>query len=348
MYTFRTQIHQTFTKTLRLLQVAVSVCRHAVNPILSNERNSKMITANNVFKYSIAVLFTLGMVTTAQVATAEENPMLVNYGINGSWYEPATSGQGLVLDLVPSSNLLAAYWFTYPLEGGAREWYLAVGDISGDSVEFTVYQAENGVFDQVSQVETNAVGSATLHFSSCSQASWNYTLETDGISGEIPLQRIAPDYFCEEFLAMANTEVVSRSNAWVDIRGEWLFEGCVNLEDSDSHGNEQFIFTDTTASLRIDRYSQPDCQGELTQQVLDLEIQRIDKTLALLGGNEVIANRFVMTDTTNGAEIRQLIYVDDTGPAQLLTHGILGATTDPEGFPAELPELFFERVTGNP
>ena len=253
-----------------------------------------------------------------------------------------------MLDLVPSSNLLAAYWFTYPLEGGAREWYLATGDISGDRVDFTVYQTENGVFDQVSPVETNAVGSATLHFSSCSQASWIYTIETDGISGEIPLQRIAPDYFCEEFLAMANTEAVSRSNAWVDIRGEWLFEGCVNLENSDSHGNEQFIFTDTTVSLRIDRYSQPNCQGVFTQQVLNLDMQRVDKTLALLGGSEVIANRFVMTDATSGAEIRQLIYVDDSGPVQLLTHGLLGTTTDSEGFPAELPELFFERVTGNP
>ena len=307
-----------------------------------------MIMKSSVSKYSIAVLCTLGMVSMAQVAAAEEPPMLVNYGINGSWYEPATSGQGLVLDLVPASNLLAAYWFTYPLEGGAREWYLATGDISGDRVDFTIYQTENGVFDQVSQVETNAVGSATLHFSSCSQASWNYTLETDGISGEIPLQRIAPDYFCEEFLAMANTEVVSRSNAWVDIRGEWLFEGCVNLEDSDSHGNEQFIFTDTTVSLRIDRYSQPNCQGVFTQQVLNLEMQRVDKTLALLGGSEVIANRFVMTDTTSGAEIRQLIYVDNSGPVQLLTHGLLGTTTDSEGFPAELPELFFARVTGNP
>jgi hypothetical protein len=307
-----------------------------------------MMKANSVFKCSIAVLCTLGMVSIVQDATADEPPMLVNYGINGSWYEPATSGQGLVLDLVPSSNLLAAYWFTYPLEGGAREWYLATGDISGDRVDFTVYQTENGVFDQVSPVETNAVGSATLHFSSCSQASWIYTIETDGISGEIPLQRIAPDYFCEEFLAMANTEAVSRSNAWVDIRGEWLFEGCVNLENSDSHGNEQFIFTDTTVSLRIDRYSQPNCQGVFTQQVLNLKMQRVDKTLALLGGSEVIANRFVMTDATSGAEIRQLIYVDDSGPVQLLTHGLLGTTTDSEGFPAELPELFFERVTGNP
>lgn len=284
----------------------------------------------------------------AQVAIAQEPPMLVNFGINGSWYEPATSGQGLVLDLVPSSNLLAAYWFTYPETGGGREWYLAVGDISGDRVEFTVYQTKNGVFDQVSQVETNAVGSASLHFSSCSQATWSYTLDTGGISGEIPLQRIAPDYLCDEFLALAHTEAVSHSNAWVDLQGEWLFEGCVNLENADSHGNERFTFANTTASLSIDRYSEPDCQGAVAQQILNLELQRIDKTLAYLDGEAVIANRFILTDAASGQEIKQLIYVDDRGDRQYLTHGILGSATDSEGFPTELPELFFERVAGDP
>ena len=315
--------------------------------ILTNERKNKMNTANSASKCTTAAICILGMLSMAQVATAEEPAMLVNYGINGSWYEPATSGQGLVLDLVPSSNLLAAYWFTYPLEGGAREWYVAVGDISGNRVDLTVYQTRNGIFDQISQVETNAVGSASLHFSSCSQASWTYTLDTNGVSAEIPLQRISPDYLCEEFLDSANSQAVSRSNAWVDIRGEWLFRGCVNLEGGDSHGNEQFMFTDTTVSLRIDRYSQPNCQGVFSQQVLNLDMQRIDKTLALLGDNEVIANRFVMTDSTSGQEFKQLIYVDDTGATPLLTHGLEGAT-DSDGFPAELPELFFERVTGNP
>lgn len=342
------QFHRTFTKTFRPLQVAASICTHTVSLILTNERNEKMIIVNRVLKYIKTVFCTLGPISLAQVAAAQEPPMLVNYGINGSWYEPATSGQGLVLDLVPSSNLLAAYWFTYPLEGGGREWYLAVGDINGDRVEFTVYQTENGVFDRFNPVETNAVGSATLHFSSCSEAYWNYTIETDGISGEIPLQRIAPDYFCEAFLAMANTEVVSHSNAWVNIRGEWLFEGCVNLENSDSHGDERFMFTDKTVRLSIDRYSQPDCQGGVTQQVLNLDMQRIDKTTALLGGNEVIANRFVMIDTTSGQEVKQLIYVDDRNSRQLLTHGLLDSTTDSEGFPTDLPELFFERVTNNP
>jgi hypothetical protein len=306
-----------------------------------------MNISQRVTQTALTILCALNLVFIVSNASAEEPPMLVNYGVNGGWFEPATSGQGLVFELTPSSNQLAAYWFTYPVEIGVREWYLAVGDISGDSAEFTVYQTANGVFDQASMVETNAVGSAQVIFSSCTEASWVYQIDTLGISGEIPLQRIAPDDLCQQFLTSANTTVVSNSNAWVDIRGEWLFEGCVNLENSDSHGNELFIFTDTTVTLKIDRYSQPNCQGSYSQQVMTLDSQRVDKTLAYLDGDEVVANRFIMTDVESGQEIKQLFYVDDQATKLQLTHGLLDSPADNEGFPTELPLLFFEPVETN-
>jgi hypothetical protein len=306
-----------------------------------------MNISQRVTQAALTILCALNLVFIVSNASAEEPPMLVNYGVNGGWFEPATSGQGLVFELTPSSNQLAAYWFTYPVEVGVREWYLAVGDISGDSAEFTVYQTANGVFDQASMVETNAVGSAQVNFSSCTEASWVYQIDTLGISGEISLQRIAPDDLCQQFLTSANTTVVSNSNAWVDIRGEWLFEGCVNLENSDSHGNELFIFTDTTVSLKIDRYSQPNCQGSYSQQVMTLDSQRVDKTLAYLDGDEVVANRFIMTDVESGQEIKQLFYVDDQATKLQLTHGLLDSPADNEGFPTELPLLFFEPVETN-
>ena len=289
-------------------------------------------------------LWSLGLVCLSTNAEAAESPMLINYGVSGSWYEPATSGQGLVIDILPLNNLLAAYWFTYPVQGGAREWYLATGDINGDSVELTIYRTENGVFDEISMVETNAVGTAQLEFLSCEAASWTYQIDTLGQSGEIPLQRIAPDQMCEQFLATANTDIVSHTNAWVDIRGEWLFEGCVNLENSDSHGNELFTFTETTVILKIDRYSNPDCTGAFSQQTMTLDMQRVDKTMALLDGEEVIANRFILNDLDSGQEVRILFYVDDRGDEPLLTHGELDGPIDSEGFPSEIPPFFFSQT----
>lgn len=303
-----------------------------------------MNVRNTVKHAALAIVCALNLASFISIAHAEEAPMLVNYGISGSWYEPATSGQGLVLELVPETNLMVAYWFTYPIAGGAREWYLAMGDISGDSVGFTIYQTENGYFDEASLVQTDPVGSAQLIFSSCTEASWIYQIDTIGVSGEIPLQRLAPDYLCAQLLASANASVVSHSNAWIDIRGEWLFEGCVNLENSDSHGNERFIFTDTSMTLIIDRYSLPNCQGSESQQVLSLAMQRVDKTLAFLDGDEVIANRFIMTDVESGQEVRQLIYVDDQADEPLLIHGLQDSPPDGEGFPSELPPQMFRRV----
>jgi hypothetical protein len=305
-----------------------------------------MTIRSKVKQTALLILLAMNLSCVPGIVAADEPPMLINYGVSGSWYEPITSGQGFVLAVFPSNNLLVAYWFTYPVEGGAREWYIASGDIDGDSAELTIYQTENGVFDETSLVETNAVGSASLEFSSCAAANWSYQIDTLGIGGEIPLQRIAPDRFCEQFLATANTDLVSHSNSWVDIRGEWLFEGCVNLENADSHGNELFSFTDTTVTLTIDRYSQPDCQGTFSQQIMTLDMQRFDKTLALLDGDEVIANRFILTDVDSGQEVRQLFYVIKNGDTQLLTHGLLDLSTDSQGFPTELPSLFFERVSG--
>jgi hypothetical protein len=303
-----------------------------------------MNIAKNLIPTTLLGLCSLGLVCLSTNAAAEEPPMLINYGVSGSWFEPATSGQGFVIDILPLNNLLAAYWFTFPVEGGAREWYLATGDINGDSVELTIYQAENGVFDEASMVETNAVGSASLEFSSCEAAIWTYQIDTLGLSGEVPLQRIAPDQMCEQFLATANTDIVSHTNAWVDIRGDWLFEGCVNLEDSDSHGNELFTFTETTVILKIDRYSNPDCTGTFSQQIMTLDMQRVDKTLALLDGEDVIANRFIMTDVDSGQEVRQLFYVDDRGDELLLAHGVLDESTDSEGFPAETHPPSFKQA----
>ena len=81
---------------------------------------------------------------------------------------------------------------------------------------------------------------------------------------------------------------------------------------------------------------------------MDLDIQRVDHTLAMLGGEAVIANRYVLTDPVSGAEIQQLWYVDDSGEIPIISHGVLDSPADEDGFPTELHELFFTRKPGSP
>jgi hypothetical protein len=279
---------------------------------------------------------------------ADETPMLINFGTGGGWYEPATSGQGFSFDVAPESNQLVAYWFAYPEEGGAREWYTAQGDISGDSANLVIYQTGNGVFDQPSEIEINAVGTAFVEFHSCQSATLDYVFDSTGTSGQIDLQRLGTTRFCELFLAGASLEAVSHSNEWFNLGGEWFFEGCVLLPDGRSHGNEWVEFTETSMILEIEDYETPDCTGPMSLRTIDMHLQRVDKTMALLNGEEVIANHYVLTDPASGMEIRQLWYVDDRGEIPVITHGVLESPADADGFPTELHDLFFLPDSGQP
>ena len=97
-------------------------------------------------------------------------------------------------------------------------------------------------------------------------------------------------------------------------------------------------------TLEIDNYNTPDCQGVISEQILDFELQRVDKTMALLEGKEVIANRYILTDPVTGQENRLLWYVDDRGKSPVISHGVLDSPADKDGYPTELHSLFFRRV----
>ncbi|HKJ17778.1 MAG TPA: hypothetical protein VJ984_10540 [Xanthomonadales bacterium] len=293
----------------------------------------------------IATPCTCAMLYLMTPAMADESQMLINAGVGGGWYEPATDGQGFAFDVVPESNQLVAYWFTYPEAGGAREWYIAQGDINGDSASLVVYQTANGIFDQASTIDLQEVGMAFLTFHSCQSVNLDYQFDGDGAEGVIALQRLGSTRLCEQLRPGASLEAVSSSHSWVNLGGEWVFEGCVALGDNTSHGEERLEFSETSMTLEIDHYQSSDCNGPATTQTLHMNIQRIDQTLAALDGKHVTANRYILTDPASGMEIRQLWYVDDSGQSPLVSHGVLDSPADEDGFPTELHNLFFSRVT---
>lgn len=270
--------------------------------------------------------------------------ILINVGVSGGWYEPATAGQGFSLDVIPESNQLVAYWFTYPQSGDGWEWFVAQGDISGASADLTIYQTDNGFFDQSSDVGINAVGTAKVNFSSCGEATWEYEFNASGLAGDMELVRLGSVVLCNQMLATANVNVVSHRNKWVNLTSEWRFEGCVKLGIAQSHGDETIVFTDNTFTLLIDSYSNATCQGDPVVQALTFTLQRIDKTLAFLGSEEVIANRFILTDLDSGEVFKQLWYVDDRGAEPKIAHGVLDSPVDTEGYPTEIHSLFFTRL----
>ena len=125
----------------------------------------------------------------------------INQGIAGAWYEPATAGQGLVIDVEPASRFLFVAWFTYdvPAAGSApklgapeHRWFTAQGNYTADTATLQVFQTSGGAFDVPRTTTTAPVGTLQLRFDSCTAGRAQYTIPAAGLSGEIALQRAIP------------------------------------------------------------------------------------------------------------------------------------------------------------
>lgn len=102
--------------------------------------------------------------------------------IAGGWSNPARSGHGL--DLQASGSGLGVVWYTYDAEGRPL-WYLAAGDLVGDSwsAPLLKFRWQNGA------AVSSVVGSASLQFSSERNAVFSWTLPEG--SGSEPMRPLA-------------------------------------------------------------------------------------------------------------------------------------------------------------
>ncbi|MBK6725746.1 MAG: hypothetical protein IPG63_00570 [Xanthomonadales bacterium] len=115
--------------------------------------------------------------------------------LTGSWYSPASTGQGLLLQLL-NGNVLFGAWHTYAPEGGnalsKQQWFTVTGEVANERGRITlpIYRNGNGRFDTDGTTPSEAVGSAELVFTSCDQMEFWYRIGAD--TGAFPLQRLTP------------------------------------------------------------------------------------------------------------------------------------------------------------
>ena len=131
-------------------------------------------------------------------------PTNADFALSGNWYDPATSGQGFVLEVNPLAAIAFFAWYTYAQDGQAagaagQRWYTGQGAFApgSRSIALTLGETTGGVFDQPTPAaqKTVAVGSATLTFASCATAELRYTFtggSSAGRSGTLSLQRVGP------------------------------------------------------------------------------------------------------------------------------------------------------------
>lgn len=129
-----------------------------------------------------------------------------SFALSGGWYDPNTSGQGLVFDINPAQSVLSAAWYTYSpggqqTGGGASQrWYtiqtnqFAPGSTLATGVP--IYETTGGAFHSPTPaVTTAAVGIANISFQSCNAMTLSYVFAAgtnQGLTGTISLVRVGP------------------------------------------------------------------------------------------------------------------------------------------------------------
>lgn len=155
------------------------------------------------------------LVTTEAVALVPS--FKINPGMNDAWYNPDTNGQGILISVFPDIQKMFAAWFTFDTERPpdnvsatigepGHRWLTAFGPYSGDTATLTIEVTEGGVFDASDPPAHNdgvGDGTMTIEFADCTEALVTYEIDSPGVSGEIPIQRVADDNvaLCE---ALAN------------------------------------------------------------------------------------------------------------------------------------------------
>ena len=117
----------------------------------------------------------------------ELNPRL-DSRFNGAWYDPATDGQGLTLEVREDGSTVVGFWYTYDDQGNQR-WFVLQGMAAGDEAEVTIYRTSGGVFLQGDPVLLEEWGSGRFITTDCNHVSLDFDSEEG--SGVVSLTRLS-------------------------------------------------------------------------------------------------------------------------------------------------------------
>ena len=106
---------------------------------------------------------------------------------NGAWYDPATDGQGLTLEILDGGQRLIGFWYTYG-ENSERRWFTFDGSIEGSEATVTIIETRGGVFLQGDPVERIHWGTGNLTVVDCDRI--DFEIESAEVSTQVPLTRL--------------------------------------------------------------------------------------------------------------------------------------------------------------
>ncbi len=129
----------------------------------------------------------------------------INYGLIGGWFDPATAGQGFLIDFLLDTQFMFVAWFTFDtaqgqkggsIPGSELRWLTAQGSYTTSGANLTLFATRNGVFDDPTPTMTDPVGTMGIEFDSCITATLTYDLPGFGLSGSISAVKLLADEIC--------------------------------------------------------------------------------------------------------------------------------------------------------
>lgn len=170
----------------------------------------------------------------------DSEQITLNQGLNGNWYNPNTSGQGLFLDVYPEENFSFLGWFTYDTDAspnndlgqiGAQghRWLVGAGEIdqTNSTINYKLYYAYDGLFDDPRPTlnsNINTYGTLLIEFQGCNQAVVSYELLEQEISGSYSIIRpdTADGDLCTAFASGSISNIEQSDGFDLNYNGNWF------------------------------------------------------------------------------------------------------------------------------
>ena len=118
----------------------------------------------------------------------------IGSGISGNWFDPAQSGHGFAVEVLPNNQMLVE-WFVFA-PGGGPTWIVATGAITGDSAVLQAYQqiGEGGLFPpnfDMTRLHSHFWGTLQFRFTDCNAGLVSWQPVAAGYSaGSMSIQRL--------------------------------------------------------------------------------------------------------------------------------------------------------------
>jgi hypothetical protein len=130
------------------------------------------------------------------IGVSQADDILVTRHFTGAWGQVEHQSQGLTLEVVEQfddSRVATAFWYTYGPDRRSA-WYMGIGTVAENRIEFTLYISEDMGFMQLTQADTNSIseiGTMSITFDDCNHGDVIFDTDHEDVgSGSFEVQRL--------------------------------------------------------------------------------------------------------------------------------------------------------------